>query len=238
MTPREQAAPIQANLHAVRECIAAAAVRSGRAASAVTLVGVTKYVDTALARLLVEAGLKDLGESRPQELWTKAEALADVQPIWHLIGHLQRNKVKRTLPITSLIHSADSLRLLDEISREAVALNVPADVLLEVNISGDATKNGFAPDEIEPLLSQIAALPLVQVRGLMTMASREGDESRARREFAALRELRDRLAANCPPNIVLRELSMGMSGDYEIAIEEGATIVRVGSALFTGLLDE
>lgn len=235
MTTSETARRIAENLAAVRECIAAAAARSCRPASAVTLVGVTKYVDAALARLLVEAGLKDLGESRPQELWAKAEALAGVQPTWHLIGHLQRNKVKRTLPVASLIHSADSLRLLAEISREAAALKIPANVLLEVNISGDATKHGLGPNEIEPLLPQIAELSLVQVRGLMTMASREGDDARARREFAALRELRDRSAANCPPNIVLNELSMGMSGDYEIAIEEGATIVRVGSALFEGL---
>jgi pyridoxal phosphate enzyme (YggS family) len=235
MTPFDKALRIEANLAAVRERIAAAAVRSGRPASAVTLVGVTKYVDAALARLLVEAGLKDLGESRPQELWTKAEALADVRPTWHLIGHLQRNKVKRTLAVASLIHSVDSLRLLEEMDREAASRNVLTNVLLEVNISGDATKHGFAPDEIEPFLPPIAALQWVQVRGLMTMASREGDDARARREFAALRELRDRLVKNCPPNVVLRELSMGMSGDYEIAIEEGATLVRVGSALFDGL---
>ncbi len=235
MSASETARQIAENLAAVRERIAAAAARSDRPASAVTLVGVTKYVDAALARLLALAGLTDLGESRPQELWTKAEALADMKPRWHLIGHLQRNKVKRTLPHWPLIHSADSLRLLIEISREAAALNIPADVLLEVNISGDATKHGFAPDEIEPLLPQIAKLSLVQVRGLMTMASREGDDSRARREFASLRELRDRLQPNCPPNVVLNELSMGMSGDYEIAIEEGATMVRVGSALFEGI---
>jgi hypothetical protein len=237
MSNWEPAHRIAENLAALRERIAAAAARSGRQANAVTLVGVTKYVDAALAHILVEAGLRDLGESRPQELWTKAETLADVQPIWHLIGSLQRNKVKRTLPAVSLIHSADSLRLLQEIDRETAAHSSHTNVLLEVNISGDATKHGFAPDEIEPLWPQIARFSFIRVWGLMTMASREGDDVQARREFAALRELRDRLAKNCPPNIMLNELSMGMSGDYEIAIEEGATIVRIGSALFDGLID-
>jgi pyridoxal phosphate enzyme (YggS family) len=237
MNPSEKSRRLADNLAAVRERIAAAAAPSGRSANAVRLVAVTKYVDAALAGLLVEAGQAELGESRPQELWSKAAALADLKPIWHLIGHLQRNKVKRTLPVGKLIHSADSLRLLEEISREAGVQSISASVLLEVNISGDAAKHGLAPSAIEPLLPQIAALPHVQVRGLMTMASREGDADRARREFAALRELRDILQANCPPHVTLHELSMGMSGDYEIAIEEGATIVRVGSALFEGLSD-
>jgi pyridoxal phosphate enzyme (YggS family) len=239
MTASEQSAQaarrIQDNLEHVRQRIAAAAARSGRPPAAVELVGVTKYVDARAARLLVQAGLSHLGESRPQELWSKAAAMADLPVHWHLVGHLQRNKVRRTVQLRPLIHSADSLRLLEEISREAHAFGIPADVVLEVNISGDATKHGLQPDEVEPLLPQIAALPTVNVRGLMTMASREGDLDRARREFAALRELRDRLKANCPPTIVLNELSMGMSGDYEVAIEEGATIVRVGSALFEGV---
>jgi pyridoxal phosphate enzyme (YggS family) len=238
MTPREQTARIEANLATVRERIAAAEARSGRPANCVRLVGVTKYVDAALARLLVEAGLHDLGESRPQELWSKAAALAEVDVHWHLIGHLQRNKVKRTVALAPLIHSADSLRLLEEISREAGTQPTSAKVLLEINVSGDATKHGFAPDDVEPLMPQIVALPNVMVLGLMTMASREGDDARARREFAALRELRDRLAVSCPSNVPLRELSMGMSDDYEIAVEEGATIVRVGSALFEGLTPE
>ena len=228
----EQARRLGENLAAVRARIAAAAAKSGRPGDAVRLVGVTKYVSAATARLLVEAGLNHLGEGRPQELWSKAAALADLQVHWHLIGHLQRNKVRRTLPLRGVIHSADSLRLLEEISREAMQLKIPADLLLEVNVSGEAAKHGFAPGEVEPLLPQIAALPTLRVLGLMTMASREGDLEQARREFAALRLMRDRLRANCPPNILLSALSMGMSGDFEVAIEEGATIVRVGSALF------
>jgi pyridoxal phosphate enzyme (YggS family) len=226
---------IGANVTRVRERIAAAAARSGREASAVRLVGVTKYVDSAAARLLVEAGLADLGESRPQELWTKAAALADLALRWHLVGHLQSNKVRRTLATSPFIHSADSLKILEILSRESQTQNLVSELLIEVNVSGDAAKHGFGPGEVEPVLPRIAALPAIAVKGLMTMASREGDLNQARREFAALRELRDRLTANCPPGVSLGELSMGMSGDFEAAIEEGATIVRVGSALFEGL---
>ena len=234
-TASDRDSRIRENLSRVRERIAAAAIRTGRPAEAVRLVGVTKYVDATTARLLVEAGLKNLGESRPQELWAKAAALADVKPHWHLIGHLQRNKVARTLPLWPVIHSADSLRLLEEISRVAEGLGGPIEVLLEVNISGDETKHGFQSADLAPLLPRIGNLPSVQVQGLMTMAAREGDLDRTRRDFAALRELRDRLAINCPPQVILNDLSMGMSGDFEVAIEEGATIVRVGSALFEGV---
>ena len=226
------------NLARVRERIAAAAAGSGRDAAAVRLVGVTKYVDSATARLLVEAGLVELGESRPQELWSKSAALAALRPNWHLIGHLQSNKVRRTLPIRPLIHSADSLRILETISREAQAQGLTSELLIEVNVSGEAAKHGFAPGEVEPLLPRMAALASIAVVGLMTMASREGDLGQARREFAALREPRDRLKPACPPEVSLRELSMGMSSDFEVAIEEGATIVRVGSALFEGLSGE
>lgn len=237
MTIRDEhaAEQIRQNLAQVREKIAAAAARAGRAASNVRLIGVTKYVEPLLARLLVEAGLTDLGESRPQELWRKAEQLADLPVVWHFIGHLQRNKVQRTLPIATYIHSADSLRLLGEIEREATVLNRSTSVLLEINISGDTAKHGFGPQEIEPLLPQIATLAHIRVLGLMTMAALEGGSERARRDFAALRDLRDRLKENCPPEITLGELSMGMSDDFEVAIEEGATMIRVGSALFEGL---
>jgi hypothetical protein len=229
------ASRIRENLVRVRENIAAAAARSGRGTECVTLVGVTKYVEPSVARLLVEAGLNTLGESRPQQLWQKAESLNDLQVSWHLIGHLQRNKVKRILPLVACIHSVDSLRLLQEISREAVAMQRTANVLLEVNISGDTSKTGLQPDEIEPLFPEITKQPNVRVLGLMTMASLEGGTDRARHDFVALRLLRDCLAPKCPDNAVLKELSMGMSGDYEVAIEEGATIVRVGSALFEGI---
>jgi hypothetical protein len=224
------------NLAAVREQIAQAARRSGRRAESVRLVGVTKYADAAHTRLLAEAGLTDLGESRPQALWRKAEALAGLGVRWHLVGHLQRNKVRRTLPLVRLVHSGDSLRLLEAIHEEAVALGRQSDVLLEVNVSGEQAKHGFASAELEPHLPAIARLSGVRVCGLMAMAGLAGDEGQTRKEFASLRELRDRLRAVAPPEIELGELSMGMSRDFPIAIEEGATIVRVGSALFTGVV--
>jgi pyridoxal phosphate enzyme (YggS family) len=233
--PSFVAARLQENLANVRERIAAAAGRAGRTIDEIKLVGVTKYVEPPLARMLFEAGLSVLGESRPQELWRKAEALADLPVEWHLIGHLQRNKVKRTLPLVTLFHSVDSLRLLAEISHEAVQLDCDARVLLEVNVSGDQSKHGLKPGEVEPLLPQVAALPQVCVEGLMTMAALEGGLDRAHRDFAALRDLRDRLQPNCPPGLTLRHLSMGMSGDFEAAIEEGATLIRIGSTLFEGL---
>jgi pyridoxal phosphate enzyme (YggS family) len=166
-------------------------------------------------------------------LWSKAAALDNIR--WHLIGHLQRNKIRRTLPLVRLIQSVDSRRLLDAINEEAAALGRPTDVLLEANISGDVSKTGLPPEELEPLLHDADAWPQVNIRGLMGMASLEGGDAAAARDFEALRLLRDRLARNAPPGVLLVELSMGMSGDYEIAIAEGATIVRVGSALFEGV---
>lgn len=223
------------NFARVRERINQAATRGGRSAQDIQLVAVTKYVDCEAARDTVQAGCHDLGESRPQELWRKAADLTGSAVRWHLIGHLQRNKVRRTLPLITLLQSGDSLRLLEEVNREGQLIGMRVPVLLEINISGDQTKHGFAPHEIEPLLPQIAQLECVAVRGLMAMAGLEGDLADARREFRAVRLLRDRLRAASPPNVELDELSMGMSGDFEVAIEEGATMVRVGSALFEGL---
>lgn len=226
---------IAANLQRVQDRISAAAHRANRNPSNVQLIGVTKYVDADQTRLLYQAGCHDLGESRPQSFWEKAEVLADLPVRWHMIGHLQRNKIKRTLPLVSLLHSGDSLRLLTEVNEEAAKLDRVVDVLVEVNISGDESKHGFAPDDVESALTTIATLTKVRVRGLMTMASLDGDNEQARREFASLRDLRDRLSSNCPLNVSLAELSMGMSGDFEEAILEGATMVRVGSALWEGV---
>ena len=224
------------NLNTVRERIAAAARRSGRRADDITLVAVTKYVSDGVIEQLVQAGCHDLGESRPQALKAKALALnAAPAARWHLIGHLQRNKVEAILPLVSLIHSADSLRLLQALEQVAAKQNRSVPVLFEVNVSGDASKHGFTPEEVAPQLPMIAALGHVAVRGLMCMAAREGDERVSRANFAALRTLRDQLLPERPENVSLEELSMGMSGDFEIAIEEGATIVRIGSALFEGI---
>jgi hypothetical protein len=223
------------NLAEIRERIAAAADRSGRLPSAITLVAATKTARTTMARALAEAGCHDLGESRPQELWHKAAELADLPIRWHLIGHLQRNKVERTLPLASLIHSVDSLRLLSAIDAAASSLDRIVPVLLEVNISGDRGKHGVMPNEMPARIIEAAALHHVQIRGLMGMAALEGGLERARHDFRALRELRDQLRKSDAPNVSLDELSMGMSDDFEAAIEEGATLVRVGSALFEGL---
>jgi PLP dependent protein len=225
---------LQENVAQVQERIAAAAARSGRRSTDIMLVGVTKYVEPSIARLLFQAGVEHLGESRPQELWRKAAELGHTTPFWHLIGHLQRNKVKKTVPLVTCIHSVDSLRLLEEI-QAAIAHPPWCDVLLEVNVSGDQSKHGLKPAEVEPLFPEIHKLKGVFVLGLMTMASLEGGPDRARRDFAALRELAESLKSKCSHNILMNELSMGMSGDYEVAIEEGATIVRVGSALFEGI---
>ena len=226
------------NVERVRERIARSAERCGRASQEITLVGVTKYVPAQVARALVAEGLSDLGESRPQELWRKAEALADLPVRWHLVGHLQTNKVRRTLPLVQWIHSVDSQRLLAAIDAEARGLARPMAVLLEVNLSGESAKHGWPPEAMDEALQFAAGCRHVQVRGLMTMAPLQGGLAAARRAFAGLRELRDRLQPRCPPSIVLAELSMGMSHDLEVAIEEGATLVRVGSALFEGIEGE
>lgn len=226
------------NLRRVQERIAAAAAVTGRPLEEITLVGVTKYVGPQQAKELVEAGCRQLGESRPQELWRKAEMLSSTSatPVeWHLIGHLQRNKIRRTLPFVSLIHSVDSERLLAAIDEERAnsgAAGTPVNVLLEVNTSGESAKHGLTPDEVEPLLASAPQYPHVAIRGLMTMAALEGGDTVAGRNFASLRELRDRLKPLTPSGVELNELSMGMSGDFDIAIREGATIVRIGTSLW------
>jgi len=227
---------LELNLAKVRGQIAQACLQCDRRQPEVRLVGVTKYVDANTARLLFEAGLLDLAESRPQELWRKAEALKDLPVRWHFVGHLQRNKVERTLPLISLLHSGDSMSLLETVSAAAVKQGRIVKTLLEVNISGEDSKHGFDPNELRRLVVPIGQLPGLKVRGLMGMAALDGGHDRARRDFSALRELRDKLREYCPPQMDLRELSMGMSGDFVEAVEEGATIVRVGSALFEGNL--
>jgi len=228
---------VASNLARVRERIAATAEKAGRSADDITLVGVTKYVGVGETAELVEAGCSELGESRPQQLWDKAAnpELASPHIRWHLIGHLQRNKVNRTLPVTSLIHGVDSPRLLKAINTAAADNSTPQQLLLEVNCSGDSEKHGFTPDGLREFASQFGDFSAVEICGLMTMASREGGERAAHENFALLRELRDELQSLVPGSTQLNELSMGMSGDFEAAIAEGSTIVRVGSALWEGV---
>jgi PLP dependent protein len=236
MTTFEPNPRLEENIARVRAEVAEAAVKSGRRAEMVSIIAVTKYVDAALARQVVNAGLHDLGESKPQEIWKKAPELSDLSVNWDLIGHLQRNKVRRTLPLVSLIHSVDSFRLLEELEAESARIEKKCTVLLEVNISGDATKTGFPPDELETAVDKVWEMKWIAVCGLMSMAGLDSDASTARRQFAAVRELRDRLRANAPRNKFIYELSMGMSNDFREAIAEGATMVRIGSSLFEGVL--
>jgi len=230
------AARIADNLARIRDRIAASATRCGREPDEVTLVAVTKYVGIEEARALVEAGCYDLGESRPQELWNKAQALGHPTARWHMIGHLQRNKVRRTVGCISKLHSGDSWRLLRAVNGEAAAVGLRLPVLLEVNISGDKSKYGFQPDEMSDVVDRASQLENLDVRGLMAMSALEGGGAGARKEFRGLRDLRDRLLESCPAEVTLDELSMGMSRDFEVGIEEGATIVRLGSALFDGMI--
>jgi pyridoxal phosphate enzyme (YggS family) len=212
---------LRANLAAVEERIGKACARAGRRRAEVTLVAVTKTVAAEVAGLLPELGVFDLGENRPQELWRKAEALPK-EIRWHLIGHLQRNKIDRTLALVQMVHAVDSVRLLHALEAEAIAQRGEIAVLLEVNASGEASKQGFAPAE----LPDLSALKQVKVRGLMTMAALQDPEA-CRPTFVRMREMRDQLG--------LTDLSMGMSNDFEIAIEEGATFIRLGTVLFDGV---
>jgi pyridoxal phosphate enzyme (YggS family) len=233
-------------LAAVRGRIADACRRAGRDPAGVTLVAVSKSVSAEVAALAVEVGMTDLGESRPQELWRKAETVGSAAPAargsadrpgpavrWHLTGHLQRNKIDRTVPLVSLIHSVDSERLLDALADFGQGLRSPIPVLVEMNCSREPAKGGFLPESAPALADRLASLPGVSARGLMTMAAYSADPEDARPTFAELRRLRDEMRKRT--GMELPHLSMGMSGDYEVAIEEGATLVRIGTALFAGL---
>jgi pyridoxal phosphate enzyme (YggS family) len=212
--------------------------RSGRPRAEVTLVAVTKTVSADVARMLLDLGVRDLGESRPQELWRKAEALAGHNPRWHLIGHLQRNKVEKTLPLVDVIHSVDSLRLIQTLEAEAQKLGRRVPILLEVNASREGQKHGFTPEELPALIEELNGLRHLHVTGLMTMAALEADPEQCRPTFALLRRLRDELRPRLAGAHDLRDLSMGMSNDFEVAVEEGATMVRLGSILFEGIETE
>jgi pyridoxal phosphate enzyme (YggS family) len=237
----DAAAVVRANLAEVRDRIGAACRRAGRDPGAVRLVAVTKYVDAATTAAVLAAGCPDVAESRPQAIWEKAAAVSGLAPAarWHLIGHLQRNKIRRTLPLLAMLESLDSLRLLEAVDAEAARQRIePRDVLVEVNLSADPGRSGAAAADLPALVAAAARCPHVRLRGLMGMAGHpDAPAADARRDFARLRELRDRLQPTLPDPGMLGELSMGMSGDFEAAILEGSTMVRIGSALFTGLGD-
>jgi PLP dependent protein len=219
---------IEENLAAVRARIADAAQKAGRDPSDITLVAVTKDVDAAAARAAVEAGVKELGENLVQELQRKQDALAGGAVRWHMIGTLQRNKVRQVVGRVTLIHSVDSAGLAEAIGRSAVAAGIVQDVLLEVNTGGEATKHGVAAAAAEEAARGLLDVQGLRLHGFMTIAP-QGDPDAAGRAFRTLRELRDEARARAPE---VTELSMGMTEDFEVAIAEGATIVRIGTAIF------
>ena len=220
---------IAAHLDAVREQFRAAAIRAGRDPSAVRLVAVSKTHPASAVAAAVEAGQRVFGESRVQEARDKIPACPPGLD-WHFIGHLQKNKVRQALPLFAFFHSIDSTALAQAMDRIAGETNQRVEGLLEVNVSGEATKHGFTPEQLGAAFADLVKLPHLRLRGLMTMAPYSDNPEDARPVFRTLRELRDELqSAHGHP---LPELSMGMSGDFEPAVEEGATLVRVGSSIF------
>lgn len=214
---------------AVRKQVADAADCAGRSADDILIVAVTKHVGVQEVEAALASGMRDFGENRVQEFEGKHALYPDAR--WHFIGHLQTNKVKDVVGKAYLIHSIDSLRLLRFVDRKAIEIGVVQPVLLEVNVSGEATKGGFDTHELADVIDEAAELDGVEIRGLMTMAPFTRPED-VRWVFRELRELRDSLSATAPDGVELDELSMGMTNDYQVAVEEGATIVRVGRAIF------
>ncbi len=247
---------LRANWQRVVEEIAHACHTAGREPAQVQIVGVSKYVGPALAWQLAQAGCQVLAENRPQLLWDKTEYFMQQTvgsgafhpndtstdragagiPQWHLIGHLQRNKLRRTLPRISLLHSLDSLRLAEAISDDGREHDTKHRVLLEVNLTRDASKTGMSIGQLHELLDRVDALPGIEIRGLMAMSSYHAATDDARREFEQVRELRDQLQSEYFGKVDLGELSMGMSGDFPEAIAAGATLVRIGTKLWQGIL--
>lgn len=238
------------NVKRVRDRIGAACAKAGRPIDSVMLVAVTKTIEVDIVRQGLELGLTELGESRVQELCKRASMIEEYRsrrslvggresappsPNWHMIGHLQRNKVKTVLPWCRIVHSVDSLRLADEISRVSTSLKRTTDVLVQVNVSEEKTKFGVVVGATSYLIQDIRQMPSIRVVGLMTMAPESADAEDARPHFARLRELFEEIATEHAAGPEFRHLSMGMSGDYETAIEEGATMVRLGHALYEGV---
>lgn len=221
---------LRESLPRIRERIARAQERSGRTA-AVRIVAVTKGHPADAVRAAQAAGLMDVGENRVQELDGKRDEVGGTDVRWHLIGHLQRNKVRRALQLFDMIHSIDSLRLARELSSEAVRADVTVHGLVQINVSGEGSKGGFDATRAVDEIAQVAALPSVECAGLMTMAPLTEDEAVVRATFAGAREVLERCRAECV-GLVGAGLSMGMSGDYELAIEEGSTMLRLGTILF------
>ena len=214
---------IERNLRELERRIDRAAERAGRSPADITIVAVTKGVEVEAIEAAIKAGIRHIGENRVQEARAKIERLStlELQPMWHMVGHLQTNKAKTAVQIFDIIHSINSLRLAEAVSQRAQAI-IP--VLLQVNVSGEGTKSGFSVAELSQAAEEVAYLPRLEVKGLMTIAPMVADTEEVRPIFQSLRQLRDELG--------LEHLSMGMTDDFEVAVEEGATMVRIGRAIF------
>ncbi len=224
-------ATVRDNITEVRERIAAAAARSGRHAEEVRLLAVTKTIDDRRIMQAIAAGIEIIGENYVQEAKRKIELMGRAAE-WHLIGHLQTNKAKYAARLFDMVHSIDRIDVAEALNKRCAQDGRIMKVLIEVNISGEMTKRGIEPDGVLPLINRIAALENLSVQGLMTMAPWFDDPEEARPCFVALRRLRDVILEADIPGIGMKELSMGMSGDYEVAVEEGATLVRIGRSIF------
>ena len=222
---------IAENLKTVKDRIASAAKRAERDPSSVRLIVVTKTVDVESIRQAVAAGASVLGENRVQEAREKIEKLGSIAR-WHLIGHLQTNKAKYAVKLFELIHSVDNLELAKELDKQAVKTGKVQNVLIEVNIAGESAKAGIAIQEVTALVRNAAKLKNISIKGLMTMPPYSEDPEDSRPYFRKLQEMAETIKKENIPAVTMNELSMGMSGDYEVAIEEGATMVRVGTAIF------
>lgn len=224
---------LQDNLEAVKAAIQQAAAKSLRKPEAITLIAVSKTRSADEVRALHELGVSDFGENRVQEAAPKIDALADLDLDWHLIGSLQTNKVRQIFSKVQLIHSLDRWSLVKELERCALRFGVPARCLLQVNIAGETSKSGLAPVEVDEFVQTVAAdYPHVQIRGLMTMAPLVDNSEEVRPYFRQMKSLFDELAVKNDAGYRMEHLSMGMSGDFQVAIEEGASMVRVGTAIF------
>ena len=217
------------NVRNIHQRITAACMRVGRQPEAVTLIAVTKTFDAEKIREVVRAGVVDIGENYVQELKEKQRRLAGQQIRWHFIGHLQSNKVKSVVGTVCLIHSVDSVSLGREISKQAERLGSRVEIFLEVNTSGESSKYGVSPEETATLVKQVMQLSYIDVTGLMTIGPFLPDPEQSRPAFSALKNIQRSLATE---GIALPHLSMGMTNDFEVAIEEGATMVRIGTAIF------
>lgn len=219
-------------LEQIRLRIRQAAESCNRDADSVRLVAVSKTIAADIVKEAIEAGVTILGENYVQEARDKFKALAQYPVSWHFIGHLQSNKARHAVRLFDLIHSVDSLKLAHELDKQAGKLEKIQQILVQVNISAEDTKSGISTDEAPRLIAEISRLKNLAVKGLMTMPPYFYQPQKVQPFFAALRELRDQISEQTLPNVSLDELSMGMTGDFEVAIKEGATLVRIGTAIF------